>query len=238
MCSSDLVHPAPGNRNGTLVNGLLHHCPDLPGIGGERRPGIVHRLDKDTTGCLVVAKTQQALVALQGQIQRRIASREYLGVVHGVPAGESGTLVGAIGRHPVDRKKYAVVSDEKGRQARTHWQQLERLGDYTLLRFRLDTGRTHQIRVHCAHMGHPLVGDATYSRCRRLPVELPGQALHAVQLALNHPVSGERLTFEAPLPEPLERLLAWLRRTQGITGAAITSSSPAASPPPPPPPGF
>ncbi|MEB3239819.1 MAG: pseudouridine synthase, partial [Cyanobacteriota bacterium] len=116
------VHPAPGNRDGTLVNGLLHHCPDLPGIGGERRPGIVHRLDKDTTGCLVVAKTQQALVALQNQIQRRVASREYLGVVHGVPAGDSGSLVGAIGRHPVDRKKYAVVSDDKGRQARTHWQ--------------------------------------------------------------------------------------------------------------------
>jgi 23S rRNA pseudouridine1911/1915/1917 synthase len=222
------VHPAPGNRDGTLVNGLLHHCPDLPGIGGERRPGIVHRLDKDTTGCLVVAKTQQALVALQSQIQRRIASREYVGVVHGVPAGDNGSLVGAIGRHPVDRKKYAVVNDDKGRQARTHWRLLERLGDYTLLRFKLDTGRTHQIRVHCAHMGHPLVGDATYSRCRRLPVELPGQALHAVQLALNHPVSGERLTFEAPLPEPFERLLARLR---------ISGNSPAASPPPPPPPG-
>jgi len=226
------VHPAPGNRDGTLVNGLLHHCPDLPGIGGERRPGIVHRLDKDTTGCLVVAKTQQALVALQNQIQRRVASREYLGVVHGVPDGDRGSLVGAIGRHPVDRKKYAVVSDDKGRQARTHWQRLERLGDYTLLRFRLDTGRTHQIRVHCAHMGHPLVGDATYSRCRRLPVDLPGQALHAVQLALNHPVSGERLTFEAPLPPPFERLLAWLRRSTGVSG-----SSPAAIPPPPPPPG-
>jgi 23S rRNA pseudouridine1911/1915/1917 synthase len=121
-----------------------------------------------------------------------------------------------------------VVNDDKGRQARTHWRLLERLGDYTLLRFKLDTGRTHQIRVHCAHMGHPLVGDATYSRCRRLPVELPGQALHAVQLALNHPVSGERLTFEAPLPEPFERLLARLR---------ISGNSPAASPPPPPPPG-
>jgi 23S rRNA pseudouridine1911/1915/1917 synthase len=153
-------------------------------------------------------------------------------VVHGVPAGDSGSLVGAIGRHPVDRKKYAVVSDDKGRQARTHWQRLERLGDYTLLRFRLDTGRTHQIRVHCAHMGHPLVGDVTYSRCRRLPVELPGQALHAVQLALNHPVSGERLTFEAPLPPPFERLLAWLRRSTGVSG-----NSPAATPPPPPPPG-
>ncbi len=206
------VHPAPGNKDGTLVNALLHHCPDLPGIGGEMRPGIVHRLDKDTTGCIVVAKSQEALVKLQGQIQQRIASREYLAVVHGVPEGERGTLVGAIGRHPVDRKKYAVVSDGSGRHACTHWHLVERLGDYSLLRFRLDTGRTHQIRVHCAHMGHPIVGDATYSRCRRLPLALDGQVLHAVQLGLDHPISRERMLFEAPLPEPFERLLIQLRR--------------------------
>ncbi|MCT0248023.1 RluA family pseudouridine synthase [Synechococcus sp. CS-205] len=206
------VHPAPGNRDGTLVNGLLHHCPDLPGIGGEMRPGIVHRLDKDTTGCIVIAKSQQALVRLQVQIQKRVASREYLAVVHGAPATESGTIVGAIGRHPADRKKYAVVADEKGRFACTHWTLIERLGDHSLLRFRLDTGRTHQIRVHCAHIGHPIVGDATYSRCRRLPLELPGQALHAVALGLDHPISGERLSFEAPLPEPFESLLHLLRR--------------------------
>jgi 23S rRNA pseudouridine1911/1915/1917 synthase len=206
------VHPAPGNKDGTLVNALLHHCPDLPGIGGEMRPGIVHRLDKDTTGCIVVAKSQEALVKLQVQIQKRVASREYLAVVHGAPAAERGTVVGAIGRHPADRKKYAVVAEASGRQARTHWQLLERLGDYSLLRFKLDTGRTHQIRVHCAHIGHPLVGDATYGRCRKLPMELPGQALHAVQLGLDHPLSGERLVFEAPLPEVFERLLALLRR--------------------------
>ncbi len=206
------VHPAPGNKDGTLVNALLHHCPDLPGIGGEMRPGIVHRLDKDTTGCIVVAKSQEALVKLQGQIQQRIASREYLAVVHGVPEGERGTLVGAIGRHPVDRKKYAVVTDGSGRHACTHWHLVERLGDYSLLRFRLDTGRTHQIRVHCAHMGHPIVGDATYSRCRRLPLALDGQVLHAVQLGLDHPISRERMLFEAPLPEPFERLLNQLRR--------------------------
>ncbi len=206
------VHPAPGNRDGTLVNGLLHHCPDLPGIGGEMRPGIVHRLDKDTTGCIVVAKSQEALVRLQVQIQKRVASREYLAVVHGAPAASSGTIVGAIGRHPVDRKKYAVVAEEKGRYACTHWTLIERLGDYSLLRFRLDTGRTHQIRVHCAHIGHPIVGDVTYSRCRKLPLELPGQALHAVALGLDHPISGERLAFEAPLPEPFEHLLHLLRQ--------------------------
>ncbi|MCP9888079.1 RluA family pseudouridine synthase [Cyanobium sp. ATX 6A2] len=206
------VHPAPGNRDGTLVNGLLHHCPDLPGIGGELRPGIVHRLDKDTTGCIVVAKSQEALVKLQVQIQTRIASREYLAVVHGQPAADAGTIVGAIGRHPVDRKKYAVVSDGSGRHARTHWRLVERLGDYALLRFKLDTGRTHQIRVHCAHMNHPIVGDPMYSRCRRLPLELPGQALHAVELALNHPISGERLVCEAPLPPVVTALLERLRR--------------------------
>ena len=206
------VHPAPGNRDGTLVNGLLHHCPDLPGIGGELRPGIVHRLDKDTTGCIVVAKSQEALVKLQVQIQKRIASRQYLAVVHGVPAGDSGTVVAPIGRHPADRKKYAVVHDDSGRHACTHWRLVERLGDYSLLRFKLDTGRTHQIRVHCAHLGHPIVGDPVYSRCRKLPLDMPGQALHAVQLGLNHPIHGERIVCEAPLPELFERLLAALRR--------------------------
>lgn len=210
------VHPAPGNKDGTLVNGLLHHCPDLPGIGGEMRPGIVHRLDKDTTGCIVVAKSQQALVRLQVQIQKRIASREYLAVVHGQPPADHGTIIGAIGRHPVDRKKYAVVSDASGRHACTHWRVVERLGDHALLRFKLDTGRTHQIRVHCAHMNHPIVGDPVYSRCRNLPLALPGQALHAVQLGLDHPITGERLVCQAPLPPVFEKLLALLRRRVGL----------------------
>ena len=205
------VHPAPGNRDGTLVNGLLHHCPDLPGISGKLRPGIVHRLDKDTTGCIVIAKTQQALVALQGQIQKRIASRNYFALVHGVPPGDQGTIVGAIGRHPVDRKKYAVVSEDQGRHACTHWTLVERLADYSLLHFRLDTGRTHQIRVHCAHIGYPIVGDPIYSRCRKLPVDLPGQALHAFQLGLDHPITRERMVFEAPLPAVMEKLLSVLR---------------------------
>jgi 23S rRNA pseudouridine1911/1915/1917 synthase len=205
------VHPAPGNKDGTLVNALLHHCPDLPGIGGEMRPGIVHRLDKDTTGCIVIAKSQEALVKLQVQIQKRIASREYLAVVHGQPQGDHGTIIGAIGRHPADRKKYAVVQDGSGRHACTHWRVLERLGDHALLRFKLDTGRTHQIRVHCAHLGHPILGDPTYSRARPLPVKLPGQALHAVQLGLDHPISRERLVFEAPLPPAFATLLQVLR---------------------------
>jgi 23S rRNA pseudouridine1911/1915/1917 synthase len=132
-------------------------------------------------------------------------------VVHGVPLGEAGSINGPIGRHPLDRKKYAVVDAASGRTACTHWRLVERLGDYSLLRFKLDTGRTHQIRVHCAHWGHPIVGDATYSRCRKLPIPLAGQALHAVQLGLDHPISQERLVFEAPLPEVFERLLNQLR---------------------------
>ncbi len=206
------VHPAPGNRDGTLVNGLLHHCKDLPGISGKLRPGIVHRLDKDTTGCIVIAKSQEALVKLQDQIQKRIATRTYLAVVHGAPKGDEGVFVGAIGRHPVDRKKYAVVSDESGRHATTHWQLVERLSDYSLLRFKLDTGRTHQIRVHCAHMGHPIVGDRTYSRCRNLPISLPGQILHAIQLGLIHPVTLKRMVFDAPLPDCFQKLLSFLRQ--------------------------
>jgi len=132
--------------------------------------------------------------------------------VHGTPRAEEGTIEAPLGRHPVDRKKCAVVTDGQGRHARTHWRVEERLVNHTLMRFRLDTGRTHQIRVHCAHIGHPLVGDATYSRCRRMPVALPGQALHAVQLGLDHPITGERMRFEAPLPESFERLLSALRR--------------------------
>jgi 23S rRNA pseudouridine1911/1915/1917 synthase len=220
------VHPAPGNKDGTLVNALIYHCPDLPGIGGELRPGIVHRLDKDTSGCIVVAKSQEALVKLQVQIQKRIASREYLAVVHGQPAADGGTIVGAIGRHPADRKKYAVVNDGSGRHACTHWQVVERLGDYALLRFQLDTGRTHQIRVHCAHVQHPIVGDPVYSRARRLPVALSGQALHAVQLGLNHPLTGERLRFEAPLPAEFETLLGVLRKRTPWLSSRLSTPRP------------
>ncbi len=206
------VHPAPGNKSGTLVNGLLHHCPDLPGINGKLRPGIVHRLDKDTTGCIVVAKSQEALLNLQIQIQKRIASRQYLALVHGVPNGDKGVVIGAIGRHPVDRKKYAVVNDDSGRYACTHWELKERLGDYSLLKFKLDTGRTHQIRVHSAHIGHPILGDPTYSRCKKLPTKLAGQVLHAVHLGLKHPISKQEMLFEAPLPDAFLKILSILRK--------------------------
>ena len=205
------VHPAPGNKDGTLVNGLIHHCPDLPGISGELRPGIVHRLDKDTTGCIVVAKSQEALKKLQLQIQNRTASRNYLGIVHGVPEGNEGMIMGSIGRHPLDRKKYAVVNNEKGKHALTHWKLEEKLGNYSLISFKLDTGRTHQIRVHFSHLGHPIVGDKTYSRCKKLPINLDGQVLHAIKLGLNHPITNERLDFEAPIPQIFEKLLTLLR---------------------------
>ena len=215
------VHPAPGNKDGTLVNGLLHHCPDLPGISGKLRPGIVHRLDKDTTGCIVIAKSQEALVRLQAQIQKRIASREYFAVVHGVPGGDSGTIVGAIGRHPVDRKKYAVVSGENGRYACTHWTLVERLGDYSLLRFKLDTGRTHQIRVHLAWRKHPLIGDPVYAgrafrpagASAKLLEMLDGfcrQALHARELSFAHPQTREAMCFQADLPTDMSALIACL----------------------------
>ena len=205
------VHPAPGHRDGTLVNGLLAHCPDLPGIGGKMRPGIVHRLDKDTSGCMVVAKSQAALISLQRQIAQRSCSRRYLGLVHGVLPREQGTWDAPIGRHPVDRRRYAVVPEERGRQARTHWQVLERLGDYSLVCFQLETGRTHQIRVHCSHGGHPIVGDPLYSRCRRLPMALPGQMLHAVELGLNHPLTQERIVYSAEPPPCFQGLLRCLR---------------------------
>ena len=205
------VHPAPGHKDGTLVNGLLYHCRDLPGISGKLRPGIVHRLDRYTSGCIVVAKTQESLLNLQSQIQNRTAKREYLGLVYGRPNSDSGTIIAAIGRHPSDRKKYSVVTNSTGRYACTHWSLLEKIGDYSLLKFKLDTGRTHQIRVHCAHIKHPIVGDQVYSRGGKLPVIIPGQALHAFQLGFIHPASKEDLVFRAPLPYKLQKLLNSIR---------------------------
>ncbi len=183
-----VVHPAPGHQSGTLVNAILAHSPNLTGIGGVQRPGIVHRLDKDTTGAIAIAKTDQAHQHLQAQLKAKTARREYLGVVHGNPSTESGTINEPIGRHPIHRKKMAVVPVEKGgRLAVTHWQVKERLGNYTLIHFQLETGRTHQIRVHSAYIGHPIVGDPIYSSCRNIGVNLPGQALHAWRLRLQHP---------------------------------------------------
>jgi 23S rRNA pseudouridine1911/1915/1917 synthase len=210
-----VVHPAPGHASGTLVHALLAHCPHLSGINGELRPGIVHRLDKDTTGALVIAKHDQAHQHLQAQIQAKTARRIYLGVVFGRPAQSQGTVSAPIGRHPVDRQKMAVLTPGQGRVAVTHWQVLERLGNYTLMQFELETGRTHQIRVHAAHMRLPIVGDPLYTQSKTSPVKLSGQALHAWKLSFVHPRTGQPLQVTAPLPEEFERLLRQLRSQAG-----------------------
>jgi 23S rRNA pseudouridine1911/1915/1917 synthase len=209
-----VVHPAPGHWSGTLVNAVLAHCGEqLTGVGGVQRPGIVHRLDKETTGALVIAKTEAALHHLQGQIQAKTAQREYLGVVYGAPQTESGTIDQPIGRHFKDRQKMAVTPEEKGgRRAVTHWQIQERLGNYTVLHYWLETGRTHQIRVHSAFMGHPIVGDQVYGSGRSIGVKLSGQALHAVRLSLVHPISAMPIIAEAPLSEDFQTLLTRLRQ--------------------------
>lgn len=212
-----VVHPSPGHSHGTLVNALLAHCP-LATLGGVQRPGIVHRLDKDTTGAIAVAKTDHAHHHLQQQLKSKTAYREYLGIVYGSPQIEAGTVDQPLGRHPIDRQKIAILPLEKGgRNAITHWQTQERLGNYTLVKFQLETGRTHQIRVHSAFLGHPIVGDPVYSRGRDVGVNLVGQALHAWKLRLIHPVSGELIEAIAPLPETFLTLLQILRRRCGIT---------------------
>ncbi len=207
-----VVHPAPGHQTGTLVHALLAHCQDLAGIGGVERPGIVHRLDKDTSGAIVVAKTDFAHQHLQGQIKAKTAKRQYLGVVFGCPRDDSGRVSLPMGRHPVERKKMAVVPlDKGGREAVTHWQIRERLGNYTLIQFNLETGRTHQIRVHCSALGFPLVGDPLYCSNRSIGVNLSGQVLHAEKLCLQHPISGEKIEAIAPLPPDFIKLLTVLR---------------------------
>jgi len=198
-----VVHPAPGHWDGTLVNALLAHCPHFLGMADKQRPGIVHRLDKDTTGVMVVAKTALAQQHLQNQIQTRRMGREYLGVIHGRLPQATGTINAPIGRHPQQRQKMAVIPT--GRPAVTHWRVLATQGNYSWVWFQLETGRTHQIRVHLSHLGHPLVGDPLYSR--KGATQLPGQALHAWRLHFQHPQSGEWLTVVAPLPEHLVRFL-------------------------------
>ncbi|GAB4315998.1 MAG: RluA family pseudouridine synthase [Geminocystis sp.] len=207
-----VVHPAPGHSQGTLVNALLSHCPDLKGIGGVERPGIVHRLDKDTTGAMVVAKTEPVLHHLQGQIKAKTAKREYLGVVYGSPSVSSGIVNLPIGRHPCDRKKMSILSeDEGGKPAVTHWLLKERIGNYSLIHYELETGRTHQIRVHSSHIGHPIIGDPLYSHGKSVGVNLTGQALHAFRLTLTHPITNNTLEAIAPLPQEFEKLLRILR---------------------------
>ncbi len=225
-----VVHPAPGSEHGTLVNAVLAHADDLSGIGGALRPGIVHRLDKDTGGLLVVAKNDEAHRDLQAQIQARTAERRYLALVWGVPRFQQATVDAPIGRHPSDRKKMAVVTDPRhtARPALTELTARETFaGAFTLLEAKLQTGRTHQIRVHTAYIQHPVVGDSLYNGLRKFPASafpvsarvaieaailaLNGQALHAYSLAFDHPRTRERLAFTVPLPAVMQDLLDLLR---------------------------
>jgi 23S rRNA pseudouridine1911/1915/1917 synthase len=212
-----VVHPAAGHVGGTLVNALLHHCgAALSGIGGVARPGIVHRLDKDTSGCLVVAKNDAAHLALSGQFAGREVEKVYVAVVCGSGLPATGEIRAAVARHPSHRKRMAV-SDGSGREAWTTYRVLESLRDAALVEAQIHTGRTHQIRVHFKHIGHPLVGDATYGRRanQRLSEETgyhaPRQLLHAFRLVVTHPVSGKSMRFEAPWPGDLKEALAALR---------------------------
>lgn len=205
-----VVHPAHGHWEGTLVNALLYRVKDLSGINGELRPGIVHRLDKGTSGLMVVAKNDQAHRDLADQIKARKIRREYVAVVHGVIRENSGTIDAPIGRSPSDRKKMAVVRE--GRPAVTHYTVLRRYRDYTLVRARLETGRTHQIRVHFAYIRHPVVGDQVYGPSRSR-FELKGQALHACYLAFYHPTTKELLEFDSPFPPYFQELLRQLEKS-------------------------
>lgn len=216
-----VVHPAAGNYSGTLVNALLHRCPDLAGIGGVLRPGIVHRLDKDTSGVLVVAKDDPAHRSLSDQFRKHTAERRYMGIVFGQLSDE-GQVDAPVGRHPTHRKKMSA-RPRKGREARTHWRVLERFRSFNLAEFRLETGRTHQIRVHLSSIGHPILGDPLYGGRKRLAsVEPPPlrqglqklkrQALHAASLGFVHPVSGKALKFESSLPEDILEAVGLLRR--------------------------
>ncbi|AJQ27413.1 RluA family pseudouridine synthase [Pelosinus fermentans] len=205
-----VVHPAAGNYNGTLVNALLEHCEDLSGINGVARPGIVHRLDKDTSGVMVVAKSDRAHVSLAKQIKDRTASRRYLAIVYGNIKEDHGVIKAPIGRHPSDRKKMSVTFTNS-KEATTKFRVMERFGDYTLVECKLLTGRTHQIRVHMTYIGHSVVGDPKYGP-GRMPFSIIGQALHSAELRISHPVTEEIMIFTAPLPEDMEMILKELRQ--------------------------
>ncbi len=214
-----VVHPAPGNPDGTLVHALLHHCRDLSGIGGVERPGIVHRLDKDTSGVMVAVKTDNAHRSLAAQLKRRSVKKHYLAIVRGTVTRNAGTMEAPIGRHERHRKKMTVHA-ARGRAALTRFEVVERFSGYTLLSLQLMTGRTHQIRVHLAHHGHPIVGDPVYGGKQfdemrspdgeKMPV--PRQMLHARRLEFRHPRTGALVGFEAPPPEDFERVLRFLRK--------------------------
>ena len=215
-----VVHPAAGNEHGTLVHGLLYHCGDsLSGIGGVARPGIVHRIDKDTSGLLVVAKTDEAHRGLSAQLEDHSLYREYRALVQGGFPNDTGTVDAPIGRHPVDRKRMAVIKDptKAAKRAVTHYTVLSRYGRFSELSLRLETGRTHQIRVHMSSIGHPLLGDTVYGGGgtafeKRHAQLLVGQALHAERISFVHPVSGERVSFSSPLPDAFVALKALLEK--------------------------
>lgn len=211
-----VVHPGAGHPRGTLAAGVLAHAPGTAGVGGPRRPGVVHRLDKDTSGLLVVAKTPLAYASLTAQLAARTVRRVYLAVVHGRLARAEAVIDKPIGRDARDRTRMAVLPPGRGRRAVTHVRVLERFAEFTLLEARLQTGRTHQIRVHLADLGHPIAGDGPYGgrRRRELPVPLEGLALHATALAFVHPATGQRVEFASPLPPRIERLLSHLRDAQ------------------------
>jgi 23S rRNA pseudouridine1911/1915/1917 synthase len=207
-----VVHPAPGHFTGTLVNALLHHCPDLSGIGGVARPGIVHRLDQDTSGLMVVAKSQKAMEGLvKAFSSHKAIAKTYLAVCHGRPRLDAGRIENSIGRHPVDRKRMAIV-ERNGKVAITNWRILESRGTSSVLECRIETGRTHQIRVHTASLGCPVIGDKVYGKSaldKRLDPVPERQMLHAWKLELYHPVRGEKMRFEAPVPADMQPYLSW-----------------------------
>lgn len=225
-----VVHPSPGHLSGTLVNGLLYHCPDLGGIAGMLRPGIVHRLDKDTSGVMVAAKTDAAHQNLSAQFKDRTVSKTYLGIVYGEPAEKNGRITLPIGRHPVHRKKMSTRSTS-ARPAETDWKVIKKNNGLSLVEFELKTGRTHQIRVHITAMGHPLVGDPVYSRrkaANRLPNQtaeqvkaVTRQMLHAHILELTHPQTGQQMIFKAPLPDDMTTLLKATGLISGPTQEAV-----------------
>ena len=213
-----VVHPAPGNPSGTLVNALIHHCKDLAGINGVLRPGIVHRLDKETSGVMVVAKDDESYQQLTRQFKSRTVEKVYLAIARGKFNREEGLIDWAIGRHPSERKRMSTRT-RRGRPAVTRWKIVERFDGLTLLEILPKTGRTHQIRVHLSAMGHPLLGDPLYGKqggtqdplLRECPQRLNRQALHAYRLAFIHPRTGERVEFISPIPQDMEDILDWLR---------------------------
>ena len=203
-----VVHPSAGHYSGTLVNAIMYHCADsLSGINGEIRPGIVHRIDMDTTGALIICKNDAAHVDIAEQIKEHTVTRRYRGIVCGVVKEDEGTIEGAIGRHPTQRKKMAI-NEKNGKPAITHYKVLQRFAKYTYMEFRLETGRTHQIRVHMASIGHQLLGDELYGNPKNLAMKgLQGQTLHAMVIGFVHPTTHEYMEFEAPLPEYFQNLL-------------------------------